>query len=109
MLVLSLYVVPLPLGHEGAEATSSVARMAVLFNEGSAILPLAVAMEDLTVGVSLLLAVELAVEVLCVGFSVTDLDVASCVALFDTDSLLSGQTTSGSQAFFEQHPLKPVD
>jgi hypothetical protein len=50
MLLLSLYVVPLPFGHEGADATSSVARMAVAFNVG---VPVADVRADLTSRVSL--------------------------------------------------------
>jgi hypothetical protein len=53
MLLLSLYVVPFPLGHDGADATSSVARIAVALKEASASFPEAEVTTDLTERVSL--------------------------------------------------------
>jgi hypothetical protein len=53
MLLLSLYVVLLPLGHDGADATSSVARIAVALREASAGFPEAEVTTDLTWRVSL--------------------------------------------------------
>jgi hypothetical protein len=53
MLLLSLYVVPFPLGHDGADATSSVARIAVALREASAGFPEADVTTDLTERVSL--------------------------------------------------------
>ena len=91
MLVMSLYLVPLPPGHVGARARSSIARMNA----------------DFIVACEGLLVSEAIVAVLAIKFA-TELDDVS----FDdaiSDSLFSGQTTFGSQAFFEQHPLNPVD
>jgi hypothetical protein len=53
MLLLSLYVVLLPLEHDGADATSSVARIAVALREASAGFPEAEVTTDLTWRVSL--------------------------------------------------------
>jgi hypothetical protein len=53
MLLLSLYVVPLPLGHDGADATSSMARIAVALREASAGFTEAEVTTDLTEWVSL--------------------------------------------------------
>ena len=110
ILLLSLYVVPLPFGQEGADATSSVARVAVGFEIGCAGPPAAEVTAVFTSRVSLLAVLPvIAVE------EVESLEVESLLAidvLFEdvpTDSLLSGQTTLGSHAFFEQQPLKPVD
>lgn len=115
MLVLSVYVVPLPFGHVGADVTSSVARMAVALTVASVGVPAADVTEDLTSRVSLLAFAVVAVvpsdalEELAV-WVVADFDGASVEALFNVafvDSLLTGHTTPASQAFFEQHPRKP--
>jgi hypothetical protein len=114
MLLLSLYVVPFPFGHEVADATSSVARIAVAFSVG---VPVADVRADLTSRVSLSvlpLAVVAAaltewLEVVATSL-VADFDWTSVDVLFNVavvDSLLSGQTTPESHAFFEQHPRKP--
>lgn len=57
MLVLSVNVVPLPRGHEGAEATSSVARIAVCWPVASEGVPAADVTMDLTGLVSLVVVV----------------------------------------------------
>jgi hypothetical protein len=120
MLLLSVYLVPLPPGHEGAKAISSVARMNVAFIDACAALPAADVIEGFTVRVSLRLpmlpvAVSSTEETLLeamVAVSTIESATASGDVSFDaiiSDSLFSGQTTFGSQAFFEQHPLNPVD
>jgi hypothetical protein len=114
MLLLSLYVVPLPFGHDGADATSSFARIAVAFDVG---FPVADVREDLTSRVSLsvlLLAMVAAaliesIEVVATSLD-ADFDWVSADVLFNVavvDSFLSGQTTSESHVFFEQQPRKP--
>ena len=120
MLLLSLYVVPLPPGHVGADATSAdatsaVARIAVALTAASTGLPEAEVTADLTSRVSLVLSgVTVAESVaLVMGLetrSVDELDVDSNGIPFDivtAEPLPSGQITSGSHAFFEQHPQKP--
>lgn len=62
MLLMSTYVVPLPLGQEGAKATSSVARMAVPFAGTSEGAPEAEVTMDLTVRVSLFVDPSVVVE-----------------------------------------------
>jgi hypothetical protein len=114
MLLLSLYAVPFPLGHEGADATSSVARIAVAFNVG---VPVADVRADFTSRVSLsVLLLEGVAATLTVWLEVVetslvaDFDSISVDVLFKVavvDSLLSGQTTPESHAFLEQHPRKP--
>lgn len=118
MLALSVYLVPLLLGHEGANATSSIAGSAVAFIAACKGVPLAEVMEDSTVRVSLRLDLVLvssrevaSVEAL-VAVSAIDFDVGSEDGSFEVADLelsSSGQTTFGSQAFSEQHPLNPVD
>jgi len=120
MLVMSLYLVPLPPGHVGARAISSVARMNAAFIVACEGLPVSEVIAEFTVRVSLRPTLEPAVvsgaveplvkaivAVLAIEFA-TDLEDVSFDAAI-SDSLFSGQTIFGSQAFFEQHPLNPVD
>ena len=117
MLLLSLYVVPFPAGHDGADATSSVARIAVAFRVASVGLPEADVTADLTSRVSLVPSVVTAVAWVepiaeLVTWSFAESDVGLDDVSFDdvvVESLPSGQITPGSHAFFEQHPRKPVE
>lgn len=108
---------PLPFGQEGADATSWVARIAVAFEEDCAGAPVADVTAALTSRVSLFVVLSVAAVEELGTLEADPLSDAGCVedstdVLFDfvfAASLLSGQTTFGSYAFFEQQPLKPVD
>jgi len=117
---MSVYLVPLLLGHEGANATSSKAGSAVAFIAACKGVPFAEVIEEFTVRVSLRLSwvpavvssKEVASVEALVAVSAIDFDVDSedeSLEAVDLELSSSGQTTFGSQAFFEQHPLNPVD
>jgi hypothetical protein len=122
MLTVSVYLVPLPPGHVGARAISSVALSAVvfivMFIAASAAALVFIVSEGFIVGVSLRLAMLPAVvsstdETSFEAMVTKDFDVDSEDGSLDdaiSASLFSGgQTTFGSQAFFEQHLSNPVD
>lgn len=109
---------PLPPGHTGARAISSLGLSTIVaFIAAFTALSVVGVIGELMMPVSLRLAAvvsstgEALVEAM-VAKPANDFDVDSEDASLDdaiSDSLFSGQTAFLSQAFFEQHPLNPVD
>jgi hypothetical protein len=120
MLTLSENLVPLPPGHTGARAISSLGLSTIVaFIAASTALPVVGVIGVLPVSLRLTMlpaVVSSTEETLLeamVAKPANDFDVDSeddaCLDDAISDSLFSGQAAFVSQAFFEQHPLNPVD